>query len=209
MFALIMPRQAGNIRIIGTLDELTFYKMEGIYYVRTRSSLTKKRFFKDKAFEGSRRSCSRFGRGNSLASKVYRMVEKEKRAYALYCFLKSRAILLLKEGKREEEVIALLKEYLVEFGFLQREATEDTMEAQGTQEERDLNAEHSEKEASRLRPNKLPARGEKVEEEVNVKAAARMDAKAVDERKITNAKDRCNTMAPLDGFSRAVIVSPG
>jgi len=116
-----MAKQAGDLFIEGTLDDLTFYKMNGIYYVRMKTSLTAKRFWKDKAFEGSRRSCNRFAKGNRLASAVFRLVLKEKRTPSLFPFLRTRAIALLKEGKPAEEVTGLLLDYLIDFGFIEVE----------------------------------------------------------------------------------------
>lgn len=100
---------------------MCFYKMNGEYYVRLRSSLTGKQFWKRKAFEGSRKSCKRFSEGNKVASKVYRMIEKEKREYALFCFLKKRAILLLKEAMNVEEVEAMLVDYIFGVGLMQKD----------------------------------------------------------------------------------------
>jgi hypothetical protein len=114
-----MAKQAGTIFIEGTIDDLTFYKMEGRYYVRMKSSLTGKKFWRSKAFERSRESCKRFAKGNGLASKVYRMIDKEKRVYSLYCFLKRRAILLLKEGKSLRETEEALMDYLRGFGVIE------------------------------------------------------------------------------------------
>lgn len=115
-----MAKQAGDIFIVGTLDDLTFYKMEGHYFVRMKSSLTGKRFWKDKAFERSRQSCKRFSKGNTLASRLYRSIEKEKRQRKLFCFLKGRAILLLKEGKSLLQAEKVLMGYLIEFGFIEK-----------------------------------------------------------------------------------------
>ena len=121
-----MAKQAGDIKIVGTIDELCFYKMDGEYYVRLKSSLTGNKFWKHKAFEGSRKSCSRFGEGNKLASKLYGMIEKEKREYKLYCFLKRRAIALFKEEKSSAETEAILESYLVDFGLLdQKESNKE------------------------------------------------------------------------------------
>ena len=120
MFAFTMAKQAGDIRITGTLDDLTFYKMDGKYYVRLKSSLTRKRFMKDKAFERSRKSAERFALGNQLASKLYRMIEKEKQVYKLFCFLKRKAILLLKEEKNIKQVEAILVDHLIDFGAVEK-----------------------------------------------------------------------------------------
>ena len=96
--------------LVGTYDDITFYKMEGNYYARMKSSLTGKKFWKHKAFEGSRRSCNRFGKGNQLASKVYKEIPEAKRVYALFCTMKRIAIAMLKAGKEEEQVIRELRD---------------------------------------------------------------------------------------------------
>jgi hypothetical protein len=116
-----MAKQAGYVFIEGTIDDVTFYKMCGVYYVRMKSSLTGKRFWKDKRFEGSRKSCCRFGEGNKLASTVFKIVVEERRTNRLFPFLRTRAIALLKEEKSAEEVVCLLLDYLVDFGFIEIE----------------------------------------------------------------------------------------
>ena len=103
-----MAKQAEGF-LVGTYDDITFYKMEGNYYARMKSSLTGKKFWKHKAFEGSRRSCNRFGKGNQLASKVYKEIPEANRVYALYCTMKRIAIAMLKAGKEEEQVIVELR----------------------------------------------------------------------------------------------------
>ena len=126
-----MARQIGEIKLTGTIDDITFYKMEGKYFARMKSSLTGKKFWSNKAFEGSRKSCSRFGAGNKLASKVYQMIEEEKRVYPLYCFLKKRAIQLLKEEKSVEEAEKILVEYLREFGVIEEKVLEMNISQSG------------------------------------------------------------------------------
>lgn len=96
--------------LVGTYDDITFYKMEGQYYARMKSSLTGKKFWKHKSFEGSRRSCNRFGKGNQLASKVYKEIPEAQRVYALFCTMKRIAIAMLKAGKEEEQVIWELRD---------------------------------------------------------------------------------------------------
>ena len=104
-------KQSGDIRMTGTFDisDITLYRMNGEFYARSKSTLTGKRFRKDKAFEGSRRSNERFKRGNELASQVYQAMPEEKRFYKLYCRLKREAILYLKCGKTEEQVVKELE----------------------------------------------------------------------------------------------------
>jgi hypothetical protein len=112
-----MARQLSAF-ITGTIEDLTFYKMYGTYYVRMKNSLSSRRFKKDKTFEGSRRSAERFAAGNALASQVYRMVPQQQRKYPLFCFLKRKAIMLLKEGSTAENAKILLIDYLQNFGFI-------------------------------------------------------------------------------------------
>ena len=73
-----MARLLGDIEYTGTIDGLCFYKMYGSCFVSTKSSLTSKRFWKDKAFEGSRRSCGLLAKASPLASAFYKTYPKKK-----------------------------------------------------------------------------------------------------------------------------------
>ena len=108
---LAIVKQSGNIRFTGTfsLDDLTLYRMNGEFYARKKSRLKGKRFRNDDAFEGSRGSAERFKRGNELASQVYNSMPQEERFYKLFCRLKREAILWLKQGKTEDEVVRELE----------------------------------------------------------------------------------------------------
>ena len=113
-----MAKQIGDIMITGTIDSITFYRMEGKFYARKKSALSRKKFLRADCFEGSRRSAARFSEGNRLASRAYRTVDKDKRVYSLFCFLKTRAIALLKQGKKGEEVMVDLVEELKGLGLI-------------------------------------------------------------------------------------------
>jgi hypothetical protein len=105
-----MAKQVGEAKLVGVFDDVLYYEMQGEYYARMHNPVSKKKFWKSKAFEGSRRSCRRLGRGSRLASLVYRSVEGKKHAYSLFCALKTEAIRLLKVGVDEEVVLASLRE---------------------------------------------------------------------------------------------------
>ena len=107
-----MAKQAGDIIIIGTIDDITFYVMEGKGYARKKSRLTGKRVKKDPKFKRTMQSAHRMGRGSQLASKVYRSLPKTEQVYTLYKKLKSVAVLALKEGKGEEEVTMMLQQWV-------------------------------------------------------------------------------------------------
>jgi hypothetical protein len=105
-----MAKQIGAIKIVGTIADITFYRLEGQYYARLKSSLTGKRVKKDPRFKRTMESAYRLGRGSQLASKVYRSLPKAEQVYALYKELKSIAVKALKEGHSEMKVVELLQE---------------------------------------------------------------------------------------------------
>ena len=98
----------GGIRYSGTIGIATFYTLKSKYKCRVKTSVDRKRFMKDKSFEGSRKSAEKFAMGNKLASKLYGMVKGKEKVYKHFCFLKKKAIGLLKEGKTVLEEEGLL-----------------------------------------------------------------------------------------------------
>jgi hypothetical protein len=105
-----MARLTGDIMFTGTIEGLCFYKMYGSCFVRTKSSLTGKRFWKDKAFEGSRKSCNLLAKASALTSLFYKTYPKEKRRKGQFNEMTGRVKLWLKEEKTEEETLQLLRE---------------------------------------------------------------------------------------------------
>ncbi len=75
-----MAEQVGHIKITGTIDNVTYYKMGGKYLARMKSSLTRKDVKTKKCFEGSRRSSTRFGAGNIIASEVYQSLPPKQKS---------------------------------------------------------------------------------------------------------------------------------
>ena len=101
-----MAKQSGIIKIAGTIDDITFYQMGGIYYARMKSSLTGKRFWKDKAFEGSRKSANALGQASPMASRLYRTIPKEDKSRSLFCKITGEVKLLIIAGHTEQEIIS-------------------------------------------------------------------------------------------------------
>jgi len=116
-----MARLTGDFKFTGTIDGLCFYRMYDDYFVRTKSSLTGKRFWKDRAFEGSRKSCTLLAKASTLASWFYKTYPKEKRRKGLFNEMTGRVKLWLKEGKTEQEAMLLLEQY---YPFQQKEIKE-------------------------------------------------------------------------------------
>jgi hypothetical protein len=103
-----MAKQIGDIILVGTIDDITFYEMDGKGYARHKTSLAGKQVKKDPRFKRTMESAHRLGRGSRLASKVYRSLPRKEQVYALLKELKRIAILSIKEGKEEADVLALL-----------------------------------------------------------------------------------------------------
>ncbi len=99
-----MARQISDTIITGTFDNLVFYRMDGKGYVHSKSSLTGKQFKKQQRFANSRKSASRFGMGNTLASAVNKSIPAAERKHSVFIQLRSAAIALLKAGTPENEV---------------------------------------------------------------------------------------------------------
>ncbi|TAN15269.1 MAG: hypothetical protein EPN37_09945 [Chitinophagaceae bacterium] len=76
-----MPKQCGPIRITGTIDNVCFYKMDGVYYARMKSSLTRKRVLKNAAFRLTRAHAATLGEASKIASRVYRLISKVQRKH--------------------------------------------------------------------------------------------------------------------------------
>jgi hypothetical protein len=55
-----MAKQKGNIRIKGTIDDLTFYKLHGKDFVKSKSSLTKTQIDTNPNFVRTRENMSEF-----------------------------------------------------------------------------------------------------------------------------------------------------
>lgn len=71
-----MGRQR-NQYYIGRQAHLVYYQWRGGYYVRTKSTLSGKRFWKDPAFAASRKRAVEFGDAAKLAAEVYALLPQE------------------------------------------------------------------------------------------------------------------------------------
>ena len=100
-----MAKQVGIIKITGTIDDITFYKMGDEYYARMKSSLTGKRFWKDRAFEGSRKSAMALGAASKLASLLYKTLPKERKGRSIFQKLTGRIKLMILDHKETEAII--------------------------------------------------------------------------------------------------------
>ncbi|HNP24231.1 MAG TPA: hypothetical protein PKM63_03875 [Panacibacter sp.] len=104
-----MAKQSGMLRITGTIDNLCFYKMDGQYYVRMKSSLTGKRVKKDPAFSATMRYAGFLADAARIASAVYRKVNADQQVKGLYRKITGEAMRLLKEDQTIADVTGLLE----------------------------------------------------------------------------------------------------
>ncbi len=104
-----MARQIGTYKITGTVDEICFYKMNGKYYARLKSSLTGKRVKKDPAFANTMRYAGLLAEASKIASAIYRQLVPEQKEKGLYKRMTGQAMRLLKESHCPEIVKALME----------------------------------------------------------------------------------------------------
>lgn len=109
-----MALQAGPIFIVGTIGDLTYYKMNGRYYVRLKSTLSGKKIKTSPRFKLTRMYGVFFGKASKIASGVYRSLPREWRQHWMYRDFTGEAMQLLKKGKQEEEIKAMLFERYVQ-----------------------------------------------------------------------------------------------
>ena len=111
-----MAKQTGYVKATGTVDGDTnfYYDQLWGYLVRMLPGVDSKRFWKDPAFEGSRRSAERFGTGNIMSSIIYRFVPTKRRYRHLFKQVRTRAIVCLKQGMAKGDVFTALYTFLTE-----------------------------------------------------------------------------------------------
>ena len=105
-----MAKQIGEHTITGSIDNLCFYKMEGQFYVRMKSSLTGKRVKKDPVFAKTMHYAQLLGNASKIASRVYKKLGKEQKVKGLFKQMTGQALLMLKAdgntGEAESKISA-------------------------------------------------------------------------------------------------------
>lgn len=103
-----MAKQKGPVYVTGTYNGICYYRLDGKYYARRKSSLSSKRVKKDKRFELTMVYAGLLGQASAIASRVYRRIPPAGRQHALYRKMTSIAMQLLKKGINAEEISAKL-----------------------------------------------------------------------------------------------------
>lgn len=109
-----MALQVGPIYFVGTIGDLTYYKMGGKYYVRQKSSLTAKKVKTSPRFKLTRLYTGFFGKASKITSGIYRSLPRDWRQYWMFRSFTGEAMQMLKIGKEEAEIKAVLFETYVQ-----------------------------------------------------------------------------------------------
>ncbi len=105
----------GALPPTGTFGNVTVYKMWGNYYMRSKSSLARKRVLKSKAFEKTRVCAGQFGQAQRIGSAIYQALPADIKERWLFRAIAGEAASLLYKGKTEQEARDLLwKKYITD-----------------------------------------------------------------------------------------------
>ena len=103
-----MARQIGHIFITGTIHDITYYKMDGLYYARMKSTLSRKKVLTSPRFARTRIHAGQLADASRIASQLYKDIPKEKRNMQLFRSIVGQAKVLLAEGKAKQRVVEIL-----------------------------------------------------------------------------------------------------
>src|SRR5262245_55413716 len=109
-------RIAGLCPMQGTFGDLTFYKMEGQHYCRSKSSLTGKRVKTSPEFKRTMVYASLMARASKIGSTIYKALPEGWRECWMYRSFTGEALTLLKNNPyTDEEVKQILWETYVAY----------------------------------------------------------------------------------------------
>jgi hypothetical protein len=109
-----MAKQAGHFVFTGTVGDVTGYKMNGKYYLKTKSEISRRKIRTHRNFNLTRRNGKWFGEAVKLAQKIYYELPPDERdQYKTWYPLRNRAQELVRKELPKEEIIRLLREEFV------------------------------------------------------------------------------------------------
>ena len=106
-----MARQRGLFPLRGTVGEITFYQLNGVYRIRRKTSLDKRRLKKDPAFANTRRSSERLSQASKIGREFYRKIFPRELHNGLKTWhpIWRRTIQMVKAGMEKEAILEQLK----------------------------------------------------------------------------------------------------
>ena len=118
-----MAKQCGPIFLECTWDDLTFYKMDGKYYVRKKSRLTREKVLTHKAFHKTRRYASLLVTASKIASSIYSDLPIHWRQFWMFRDFTGEALTMLDNGAIPQQAYDYLWQTYVEYWVLYQQAT--------------------------------------------------------------------------------------
>ncbi|HMK17143.1 MAG TPA: hypothetical protein VK492_03005 [Chitinophagaceae bacterium] len=103
-----MAKQAGAIKIQGTIGDICFYRLHEEHYARTKSSLSAKRVKHDPAFDATMKYAALLACASKIASVIYKQLPKEQKSRKKYQAMTGQAMRLLKKKMNIEAIIQVL-----------------------------------------------------------------------------------------------------
>lgn len=88
----------------GTVGNATYYVINGIGYVRSKSKLTGKRVKTSPAFKKTMEFARKLGEASTLASALYKTVPAKQKSIGLFRKITGMVITGFRKGNNEEEV---------------------------------------------------------------------------------------------------------
>ena len=110
-FANKMAKQAGFIFITGCIGNICFYRLYNEYYARMKSSLSEERVKRDIAFRNTMQYAEWMAAASKIGSEMYRSFPKERKCRKIYQQLTGKALKMLRDGWRAEDISKALKEF--------------------------------------------------------------------------------------------------
>jgi hypothetical protein len=118
-----MAKQCGPIFLECTWDDLTFYKMDGLYYVRKKSRLTREKVLKHRAFAKTRFYADRLVVASKIASSIYSDLPMDWRQFWMFREFTGEAMTMLDNDLTPQEAYNYLWHTYVEYWVLYQQAT--------------------------------------------------------------------------------------
>jgi len=103
-----MAKQAGAIKINGTIGDICFYRLHEEHYARTKSSLSGKRVMRDPAFKETMKYAALLACASKIASVIYKRLPQEEKSRKKYQAMTGHAMRLLKDKMNIEVIIEIL-----------------------------------------------------------------------------------------------------
>jgi len=104
-----MAKQVGPVFLTGTVGNVTYYKMDGQYYARSKSSLSRKRVKRSRSFKRTMEYADWLAQASKIAAAIYRLFPRKTRQHDDYRTITGQAMQLLKSGVEKKIVQELLE----------------------------------------------------------------------------------------------------